>query len=148
MNAHVGDYLKEIIVNQGLKIKDFAAAYKTTPTHMSDILAKKDINTSIIRKSESILGLDFSIVTSLENLKISEGAIPYVKTKNIHTGGRPVEFTIKKQTIEENKGNNNELYIKEIESLKALLSMKDEIIRSKEQIIKSKDDLIQTLQSK
>ena len=85
MNAHVGDYLKEIIVNQGFKIKDFAIAYKTTPTHMSDILAKKDINTSIIRKSESILGLDLSIVTTLESHQIGEESIKYAKVKTSET---------------------------------------------------------------
>lgn len=138
MQAHVGDYFKEVIVNQSLAMKDFAGLYKTTPSHLSEILGKKDLNTSIIRKFETILDMDFRLVTGFEKANVNEQAAQYARVRT-DLGGRPPEFK-HKQTPDSilRVSTNTEVLMKEIEGLKALLASKD-------QIIKSKDDLIQTL---
>lgn len=148
MQNNIGEFLKEVIVNQGFMIKDFAKEYKTTPTHMSDILSKKDISTKIFRIAEPILGVKFKIISSLnEESNTNEESSPLAKVKQNGNGGRPITFKQDNKKIEFESLNtaNTNIYLKEIEGLKALLSSKEEVIKSKDQIIKSKDDLIQTL---
>ncbi|MBB6002770.1 hypothetical protein [Arcicella rosea] len=139
MQKHVGDYLKQIVVNQGIQIKDFANIYGTSAPHMSDILSKKDLSTRILRKFESLLHIEFSLTSSLNNNELlNEKSIQYAKIKN-SAGGRPPEF--KHRNTQEAITSitvNQEVLLKEIEGLKALLASKD-------QLIKSKDDLIQAL---
>lgn len=138
MQEHVGDFFKEVIVNQGLAIKDFASLYSTTPSHMSEILGKKDINTSIIRRVEDILKIDFKLVSSIDKGSQIEQSSQYSRIRQEVITGRPIAFK-NKLTVEVNPPvTNPEVLIKEIEGLKALLASKDEII-------KSKDDLIHTL---
>ncbi len=151
MQNHIGEFLKQVIVNQGFAIKDFASLYKTTPSHMSDILAKKDISTSIIRKAEPILAVKFKLISSIDadnELDIHDESSQFAKIK-ASVGGRPPEFKRSKMLSESNSLTAQDVnhYLKEIEGLKALLSSKDEIIKSKDQIIKLKDELIRGLNS-
>ena len=132
MQEHLGNYFKEIIVNEGLMIKDFAVAYGTTSTHMSEILSKEDFNTSIIRKFEKLLKTDFRVINSTK--MIGQGNpiedhyhTPIAKGKS----GRPVHLV---------KGNENYVALldvkeTEIKGLRQLLDSKDEIIKSKNEFI-------------
>lgn len=132
MQEHLGNYFKDVIVNQGFMIKDFATAYGTTPTHMSEILSKEDFNTSIIRKFEVLLKANFIIINSTkligsgnENEEIYANSI--VKGK----AGRPIlmgKNEINSQALLEVKEA-------EIKGLKQLLDSKDEVIKSKDQFI-------------
>jgi hypothetical protein len=132
MQEHLGNYFKELIVNEGLMIKDFATAYGTTPTHMSEILSKEDFNTSIIRKFEVLLKTNFMLINSTKLIgqgNVGEDNYQYSISKG--KAGRPI---LKGKT----EGNTQALLEAkdiEIRGLRQLLDSKDELIKSKNEFI-------------
>lgn len=113
-------------------IKEFAVAYGTTPTHMSEILSKEDFNTSIIRKFEGLLKANFSIINSTKSIgseSLNEYCFQY--SINSRKSGRPI--TVGK------KDSQPQVLLEvreaEIRSLRQLLESKDEIIESKNEFI-------------
>lgn len=133
MQQHLGNFFKDLIVNQGFMIKDFAMAYGTTPTHMSEILSKEDFNTSIIRKFEVLLKNNFRLINDTRligsgNENEENYASSVIRGKSI---GRPI-------LLGKNETNSQallEVKEAEIRGLKQLLDSKDEIIKSKDQFI-------------
>ncbi len=132
MQEHLGNFFKEVIVNQGFMIKDFSTAYGTTPTHMSEILSKHDFNTLIIRKFEVLLKADFRLINSTRLIGSGhENDEVYANSSGKSKAGRPIimgKNDINSQAVLEVKEA-------EIRGLKLLLDSKDEIIKSKNELI-------------
>lgn len=135
IHAHVGNYLKQLVVSQGFTIKDFSIRYGTTQGYMGEIFDhKEDVNTSVIRKVGSVLGVDFNLTSSIDKLLIDGSGDERFMQKPI-IAGRPISMEIRK--VESENAT--------IEALRKELALKDETLRAKDEIIKAKEELIMML---
>lgn len=130
IHANVGQYLKQLVVNQGFTIKEFSKIYGTTEGYMGDVFDKEDVSTAVLRKMEEKLNTSFSVTSELD-YTLSPDFVREEKTAydNIKAG-RPITFKTKE--IDKNDFNG---YQKEILSLKEQLRLKDEIIAGKDELI-------------
>jgi transcriptional regulator with XRE-family HTH domain len=130
IQSNIGIYLKQLVVNQGFTIKEFASEFGTTEGYMGEIFKKEDVSTSVIRQVERVLNTSFTLSSELDHTLnedyIKEGRVINEKKKS----GRPVSFgtrDLDKKDVE--------IYQKEIEGLKEQLRLKDEIISGKDKYI-------------
>jgi ribosomal protein S19E (S16A) len=66
IHLNVGNYLRQLVVNQGFTIKEFSKIYGTTEVYMGDIFQKEDVSTSVIRKMEKTLNTSFLLTSELD----------------------------------------------------------------------------------
>jgi transcriptional regulator with XRE-family HTH domain len=134
MQHHIGNYLKQLVVNQGFTIKKFAEIYDTKAAYMSEIFEKEDVSTKVIRQIGTALGIEFDLNSPLDHKLISLASEDSPEAYQVKTAGRPITINMSK------KKDKTDFYEKEIEYLRGEL-------KSKEAIIAMKDELITILKS-
>ena len=129
--TNIGLYLKQLVVNQGFTIKDFAVEFGTTEGYMGEIFKKKDVSTSVIRQVQIVLNTSFTLTSELDYTLSDDFAKESKANQEPKKSGRPISF------IANDLGSKNvAMHLKEIEGLKEQLRLKDEIISGKDMYIK------------
>lgn len=117
---HIGENIRRIIDNKGIKIIDFADKIGYTREYVHVLLKKKDINTSILKKIAKELHINISELVINEEKTVNNSHTNIYKTNKTeqHLNKNTVEYEERIKAME-----------REIELLRDLVKTKDDFIK-------------------